>query len=91
MNLPGFGDESTWGPCAGHPLDPRTIDIDDEPLYPDELDDWSAMRAAQQLDKQRAYRDLIAIIEVCRDYGTKQADALVAEALDLIDFLGLGE
>ena len=23
-NLPGPGDEETWGPCTGHPNDPRT-------------------------------------------------------------------
>jgi hypothetical protein len=23
-NMPGPGDEATWGPCTGHPLDPRT-------------------------------------------------------------------
>ena len=26
-NLPGPGDEETWGPCTGHPLDPRTPDM----------------------------------------------------------------
>lgn len=24
--MPGPGDEATWGPCTGHPLDPRTPD-----------------------------------------------------------------
>ena len=90
MNLPGFGDESTWGPCTGDSMDPRSPFIDYEPDYPNDLDDWSAMRAAQQSD-DKAYRDLLAIIAVCRDYGTKQADALAAEALDMIDFFGLGE
>ena len=27
INLPGPGDEETWGPCIGHPNDPRTVDI----------------------------------------------------------------
>ena len=27
-NLPGPGDEETWGPCTGHPMDPRSPDID---------------------------------------------------------------
>jgi len=29
---PGPGDEQTWGPCTGHPLDPRTEewDLEDE-------------------------------------------------------------
>ena len=26
---PGMGDEATWGPCTGHPLDPRTPDDDE--------------------------------------------------------------
>lgn len=25
----GPGDESTWGPCTGHPNDPRTVEEDD--------------------------------------------------------------
>ena len=25
-DLPGPGDPETWGPCTGHPLDPRTED-----------------------------------------------------------------
>lgn len=24
--VPGMGDEATWGPCEGHPNDPRTPD-----------------------------------------------------------------
>lgn len=24
MYTPGYGDEATWGPCEGHPNDPRT-------------------------------------------------------------------
>jgi hypothetical protein len=34
----GPGDSETWGPCTGHPADPRTPeldDLDDEPA-PDE-------------------------------------------------------
>ncbi len=26
MNLPGYGDEQTWGRYLGHPNDPRTED-----------------------------------------------------------------
>lgn len=29
-DLPGPGDEATWGPCRNHPLDPRTPDMNDE-------------------------------------------------------------
>jgi len=25
-NIPGPGDPETWGPCTGHPMDPRTPD-----------------------------------------------------------------
>lgn len=28
--MPGFGDEATWGACTGHPLDPRTVYVEDE-------------------------------------------------------------
>lgn len=27
---PGRGDPATWGPCTGHPMDPRTVEVDDE-------------------------------------------------------------
>lgn len=27
--MPGPGDPETWGPCTGHPLDPRTVRIED--------------------------------------------------------------
>lgn len=27
-DMPGYGDEATWGDCTGHPLDPRTVDYD---------------------------------------------------------------
>lgn len=51
--LPGPGDESTWGRCTGHPLDPRTeteedfwdvcidddVFDDDEDLHEDEEGD----------------------------------------------------
>ncbi len=26
----GFGDPETWGPCTGHPMDPRTDPPDEE-------------------------------------------------------------
>jgi len=29
-NMPGPGDEETWGPCVNHPGDPRTPDLDGE-------------------------------------------------------------
>ena len=32
-NMPGPGDEETWGPCTGHPGDPRTEDITESPEY----------------------------------------------------------
>lgn len=28
FDLPGPGDEVTWGRCTGHPHDPRTEDFD---------------------------------------------------------------
>lgn len=31
-NCPGPGDPETWGPCTGHPMDPRTP----EPIPDDE-------------------------------------------------------
>jgi hypothetical protein len=32
-NMPGPGDPETWGPCVGHPNDPRTPDITESPVY----------------------------------------------------------
>lgn len=47
-NLPGPGDECTWGMCTGHPHDPRTQtyddlfdnnEIDDDLFDDDEIDE----------------------------------------------------
>ena len=44
-NLPGPGDPETWGPCTGHPMDPRTPDIDGqfddmrEQMFRDRMED----------------------------------------------------
>ena len=27
VTMPGYGDASTWSPCAGHPHDPRTPEM----------------------------------------------------------------
>lgn len=35
MYAPGPGDPETWGPCTGHPLDPRT----DDDEWSDECDE----------------------------------------------------
>ena len=41
--MPGFGDEITWPPCDGHPMDPRTPDLD----WP--LDEWTAEELATRI------------------------------------------
>ena len=41
---PGMGDEATWGPCTGHPMDPRT---------PDEGDEITNEQAFEELLEQR--------------------------------------
>ena len=35
-NMPGPGDPETWGPCTGHPGDPRTVDKTETPEFEDE-------------------------------------------------------
>ena len=37
-NMPGPGDPETWGPCAGHPLDPRTVHIEETAAYEEAKD-----------------------------------------------------
>ena len=32
-NMPGPGDPETWGPCTGHPGDPRTVDPTETPEF----------------------------------------------------------
>ena len=34
-NLPGPGDQETWGPCTGHPGDPRTEDRTESVAFED--------------------------------------------------------
>jgi hypothetical protein len=38
-NMPGYGDEATWGPCTGHYMDPRTPDYDhlEQEAYEEEV------------------------------------------------------
>jgi hypothetical protein len=44
-NLPGPGDEETWGPCLNHPNDPRTpdwsgdIEVKQEEVYEERIKD----------------------------------------------------
>ena len=47
-HMPGPGDPETWGPCYGHPLDPRTPDPY-EPSY-EELRDRTAQIIADDQD-----------------------------------------
>lgn len=47
-NCPGYGDEATWGPCMGHPNDPRTDYSDD---YEKDVEDCiDHIRAALKAD-----------------------------------------
>lgn len=49
--LPGPGDEETWGPCYGHPLDPRTGDLGpSEDEIEDECNTIMEDRVDQSLD-----------------------------------------
>lgn len=60
--IPGPGDEATWSPYAGHPLDPRApLDDCDEvpaprPLEPTEIDAWAQaiVHDADELDALQA-------------------------------------
>jgi len=44
-NMPGPGDEETWGPCTGHPLDPRTP----EPI--ENTDEFADMKESMQEER----------------------------------------
>jgi hypothetical protein len=46
----GYGDEQTWGPCTGHPMDPRTDDTYYENL---EAEIGDAVRADLQTEDGR--------------------------------------
>ena len=37
---PGMGDEATWGPCTGHPMDPRTpeVEMTDDEMFQEVLE-----------------------------------------------------
>ena len=42
--IPGPGDPETWGPCTGHPLDPRTVDVRDTTEFEEMRDKIIAKR-----------------------------------------------
>jgi hypothetical protein len=47
--MPGYGDEQTWAPCTGHPLDPRTPDTDEIDLVAVIDDAMTALDRAKDL------------------------------------------
>ena len=59
MYAPGPGDPETWGPCTGHPHDPRTNDEPDEITnYLDGVREWEQMARAAHArgDYYKAWR-----------------------------------
>lgn len=46
-NLPGVGDEISWAPCTGHPLDPRT---EEDPEW------WFTQGDAEELAEEELLR-----------------------------------
>lgn len=42
--IPGPGDQQTWGPCTGHPNDPRTVDITENLDFVDKRDQLTRER-----------------------------------------------
>ena len=68
--LPGFGDESTWPGCAGHPMDPRT------PEEPEEIQDArdvcdeirSSLRTAERGLTRGDIRQFKAAMEAAKRY-----------------------
>ena len=60
---PGPGDERTWGPCAGHPNDPRTeLDIEDDGDGFSDMTGDELVEFAKQADNDRAM--LLAALKV---------------------------
>lgn len=68
-NLPGPGDEETWGPCLNHPNDPRTPDDSAE------LEDRKEEMIDERLADIRGY-----FVEALTEYD----DAALEKASDLI-------
>lgn len=72
ITMPGFGDEATWGPCTGHPLDPRTPELTEDEEAAEDLNDAisaaiSELRAAPDAHKlpnsaERAALDAVHIL-----------------------------
>jgi len=54
---PGYGDQTTWAPCTGHPMDPRTPDDDFEQDVRASIEEARAslLMIEEMLDDPRGY------------------------------------
>ena len=72
MNMrtaPGYGDSSTWAPCNGHPMDPRTPDDDFE------------TDAREALSEVRGHLLMIEkMLDDPRGYSRQAVESLMTEA-----------
>jgi uncharacterized protein YfeS len=98
-NLPGPGDEATWGPCTGHPGDPRTPD-DSEAIAEKQLEmvddriresvDWvieafqEDEEAWEKLRQALLKRDSHAIGEAVTEIITGYVEPSMEEALEAL-------
>ena len=76
LYTPGPGDESTWSPCLGHGLDPRTPDAGDD-----------TDRATAIADAIRTLREAERLIDRMKAEDEKlflRIDALMADAADFL-------
>ncbi len=81
-NLPGPGDPETWGPCTGHPMDPRTEDVRDTRLFEDTKEYITSKRFA---DLRGSF--LESFTEYCSDEWLKE----LAEAIQSGDAQKAGD
>jgi len=69
-DLPGPGDPETWGPCTGHPMDPRTPD--EEGLF----DDMREQLFRERMGDTEYWVDALAEADKFRIDALRQAYAL---------------
>lgn len=80
-NLPGFGDEATWPPYLGDPMDPRHPGDDDEDgPYPPDVNEESAWIMFCHSDKSTAADRLRSLIAECKRWGSKESLRVAEEA-----------
>ena len=82
-NMPGPGDEETWGPCTNHPMDPRT---------PEAFEDSDEAQELKHELYEKRVKDIDGYLpesftEAARESLTELAAALVDEDEAQIGFV----